>query len=71
MFVRYAPGHNPHMSLVANGADLEHARVWVVYDRRGDNARLCRMAPDRVPYLYDEASRRLLPLPRDCGAPSL
>lgn len=73
VFVRYAPSHDPHQSLVTNGPDIAHARVWVVHDRGDENTQLCRLAPDRAPYLYDEATRRMLPLPRDCRmrAPSL
>lgn len=71
VFVRYAPDHDAHRSLIVNGPDLAHSPVWVVYDRGADNARLCLAAPDRAPYLYDEGSRRLVAMPRDCAAPSL
>jgi hypothetical protein len=54
VFVRYGPGHNPNMSVVRNDADAATARLWVVYDRGADDARLMRLAPDRVPYLFDE-----------------
>ena len=33
VFIRYAPNHSPHMSLVTNEPDLNAARVWTVYDR--------------------------------------
>ena len=56
VFVRYAPSHNPHRSVIANDADLVNARVWLVYDRGADNERLLRTAPNRVPYVFDEAS---------------
>ena len=55
VFMRYAPWHNIHKSLIANEPDLETAHAWLVYDRGADNMRLRRLAPDRVAYLYDEA----------------
>ncbi|HVG45117.1 MAG TPA: hypothetical protein VM890_10320, partial [Longimicrobium sp.] len=64
VFVRYAPDHTVHWSLVRNEPDPAAARVWRVYDRGADNPRLLRAAPDRVPYLYDEASERLVRLRR-------
>jgi hypothetical protein len=45
-----------------NEPDLAGARIWVVHDRGPDNARLLALAPDRVPYLYDEQSEKLVPL---------
>jgi hypothetical protein len=60
VFVRYAPSHNPHRSVIANDADLANARVWLVYDRGADNERLLRVAPRRVPYLFDEASGTIM-----------
>lgn len=56
VFVRYGPDHLIHLGLIRNEPDAARARVWTVYDRGADNARLMRLAPDRVPYLYDEAS---------------
>jgi hypothetical protein len=56
IFVRYGPRHNVHSALIQNPPDYEHARVWIAYDRGDDNARLLALAPDRVPYLFDEAS---------------
>jgi hypothetical protein len=64
VFIRYAPGHSPHLSLIDNGPDLQRVQIWKVYDRGPDNARLMQRFPDRVPYLYDEpagAVRRLTP----------
>jgi hypothetical protein len=55
VFVRYAPWHNIHKSLIANEPDLRDAHAWLVYDRGADNMRLRRLAPDRVAYIYDEA----------------
>jgi hypothetical protein len=54
VFVRYSPGHNPNMSLVHNLPDPSRAPLWVVYDRGAENARLLRLARDRVGYLFDE-----------------
>lgn len=62
VFVRYAPDHNVHRSLIANEGDLAHARVWTVNDRGGDNAQLQALAPDRHAWLYDEATRQFTPL---------
>ena len=62
LFVRYARGHNPHQSLIFNEADLDDARVWWVYDRGADNARLMQSAPGRTPYLLDEARGWIGPL---------
>jgi hypothetical protein len=60
VYVRYAPWHNVHTSVIANEPDLAQARVWLVYDRGSDNLRLHRAAPDRVTYLYDEEHAALL-----------
>jgi len=62
VFVRYSPNHAAHFSLVRNVPDPSAARVWVVYDRGEDDSRLLRLAPDRVPYLYDDARLTIVPL---------
>jgi hypothetical protein len=59
LFVRYGPDHDPNFSLVANTADPADARVWIVHDRGADDARLLALAPDRVPYYFDEAGFKL------------
>lgn len=64
VFVRYAPWHNVHTSLIANDPDLADARLWVVYDRGPENAKLAALAPDRAVYLYDENTRALMPIRR-------
>lgn len=69
VFVRYAPNHNPHSSLIHNAPFLADAPRWVVYDRGADDARLLRLAPDRVAYLYDEASGAIWRLPSAPGRP--
>jgi hypothetical protein len=62
VFIRYAPGHSPHMSLVTNSPDHAKAPVWTVYDRGADNIRLIRLDPHRTPYLFDDEHRALVPL---------
>lgn len=59
VFVRYSPNHGFDWNVVANEPDLEEARVWVVWDRGPDNARLSALAPDRTPYLFEESSFEL------------
>ena len=56
VFVRYGPDHDPHRSLVTNEPDLQAAKAWLVHDLGDRNARLLALAPERKPYLYDEAS---------------
>ncbi len=65
VFVRYAPDHNPHRELISNEPDLESAPAWIVYDRGPRNRELLRLAPERVPYLYDDSRHLLLPLPSE------
>jgi hypothetical protein len=62
VFVRYDPQHNDGLSLVRNGPDAARERVWVVYDRGADNARLMALAPTRKPYVFDEATWSMRPL---------
>jgi hypothetical protein len=62
VFVRYAPAHNDNLSLVRNSSGHEDARFWIVHDRGADNARLMVSAPNRRPYIFDEASWSLRPL---------
>ena len=64
VFVRYGPDHNDGLSLVRNVAARDDARVWRVYDRGAANARLLELAPQRVPYLFDETSWTLRRLQR-------
>ncbi len=70
VFIRYAPNHSPHESLVTNSPDLNAARVWTVYDRGADNIRLIRFAPARTPYLFDDEHRVLVQLD-STGAPRM
>lgn len=64
VFVRYSPNHNPETSLISNEPDLETARVWIVYDRGSENAKLQALAPERDCYLYDEQRGALIGLAR-------
>ena len=64
VFVRYAPSHLTYRSLIENEESLADERVWLAYDRGADNARLRRIAPERIPYLYDEGRELLLRLDR-------
>ncbi|MEP7064588.1 MAG: glycosyltransferase family 39 protein [Gemmatimonadota bacterium] len=68
VFVRYAPNHSPHMSLVTNEPDLATARVWTVYDLGAHNTALIRLDRSRTPYLFDDAHRVLVQLD-STGAP--
>ena len=69
VFVRYAPTADVHLSLTNNEPDPASARVWAVHDLGDENLRLLKIAPDRVPYLYEELpGRRVLrPLPMPDG----
>lgn len=70
VFIRYAPNHSPHMSLVTNEPDLKTARVWTVYDRGAYNVRLMRLDPKRTPFLFDDEHRVLVQLD-STGAPRM
>jgi hypothetical protein len=54
VFVRYSDKHPDGLSFVRNVPELETAHVWTVYDRGADDARLLALAPERVPYVFDE-----------------
>lgn len=70
VFVRYAATHDPHVSFVRNSADPERERVWVAYDRGpADNVRLLAHVPDRVPYLFDEATGTMRPYAESYATP--
>ncbi|MEO8910198.1 MAG: hypothetical protein ABI408_08225 [Gemmatimonadaceae bacterium] len=59
IFIRYAPWHSVHTSLIANHADLPGARTWFVYDRGPENASLAALSRGRTPYLFDERAGTL------------
>ena len=65
VFVRYSKAHNDGLSLVRNVPDLADESIWVAYDRGAENTKLMSIAPDRVPYLFDEAGWTLHRLNRD------
>jgi hypothetical protein len=65
VFIRYAPDHSPHLSLIDNGPDLDEVRIWTVYDRGEENLRLVELFPERHPYLYDEAAGKLSSIKSD------
>jgi len=65
VFVRYSRGHNDGLSLVRNVPDLNGEAIWVAYDRGAENTKLMAIAPNRVPYLFDEAGWVLHRLNRD------
>jgi hypothetical protein len=60
VFVRYSPDHNPHHGLIRNEPDLNRARIWIVQDKGKENGKLLSAAPDRIAYLFDEVSGRIL-----------
>jgi len=70
VFVRYAPNHSAHESLIHNQPNLNEARVWTVYDRGPDNVRLMRLDRTRIPYLFDDEHRVLVQLD-STGAPRM
>jgi hypothetical protein len=72
VFVGKGKSQTLAQSLVVNEPDLDRARVWVVHDLGPKNFRLLALAPDRVPYFYDEQRGKLVQLMsthRDLGAP--
>lgn len=62
IFIRYAPDHQSNYSLVANEPLLDGAPTWLVHDRGSENPRLLAIAPGRIGFLYDEATRTLSPV---------
>jgi hypothetical protein len=64
VFVRYAPAHNDGLALVRNVPDVDRAHVLTAYDRGVENSKLLAAVPQRVPYLFDEATWTLRPLAR-------
>jgi hypothetical protein len=69
VFVRYGPHHNDGLSLIHNPVNLDAAPVWTVYDRGDENRLLLRLAPDRTPYLFDEATGALSRIQRTAEGP--
>jgi hypothetical protein len=54
-------------TLVTNGADLAHARTWLVHDLGSENMRIHKLAPDRTGYLIDVKAKTLMQLAADTG----
>jgi hypothetical protein len=65
VFVRYSRAHNDGLSLVRNVPHMAGALYWIAYDRGAENTTLMSVAPDRIPYLFDEAGWRMHRLNRD------
>lgn len=59
VFVRYPPGEGCGNLLIENSPPVARARQWIVYDRGPENERLLRVAPGRVPYVFDTRSFQL------------
>ena len=64
VFVRYGREHDPNTSLVGYAPDPANARAWIVYDRGDTNGTILDAAPDRAPYLFDEARDTLIAIHR-------
>lgn len=64
VFVRYGPKHSPHRSLTVNRADWQHAPAWIVYEMGELSERLVKLAPERHPYIYDQANMRFVDMGR-------
>ncbi|MBL8958543.1 MAG: hypothetical protein JNJ98_01735 [Gemmatimonadetes bacterium] len=64
VFVRYAPTHSFHQSLVRNSPFLRDARVWIAHDRGPLNRELILADTSRWPYLYEEIATPTEPLRR-------
>ncbi len=67
VFVRYARLHDFNKSLITNVPDLEKANAWTVYDRGAENVDLLAKAGERIPYIFDEQSGRLLAMDLETG----
>ena len=59
VFVRCAPGADPHEALVQNGPGLADSRIWLVHDLGERNRELQSASLGRDFYLYDETHGRL------------
>lgn len=56
VFVRYSALDTSQLSFISNDASVDATKAWIVHDRDADDIRLIRVAPTRIPYLYDEAT---------------
>jgi hypothetical protein len=59
VFVRYAADSACGQTLIENHPPLATARAWIVYDRGEEDAQLLRVAPGRVPFVFDASSWQL------------
>ena len=64
VFLRLFLRTDPNFNLVSNDSFLDRQRVWPLHDLGPRNVKLMRAAPDRTPYLFDEATGRLIRLDR-------
>lgn len=62
VFVRYASGEGCQQNLIQNYPPLATAPAWIVNDRGRENLRLLRLAPERIPYLFDASRKTMEPL---------
>jgi Dolichyl-phosphate-mannose-protein mannosyltransferase len=60
VFVRYSRCSDAFTSFVENDPDLKKERIWIVRDLGETNDRLRTIAPDRIAYLYLDASQTLV-----------
>ena len=60
VFVRPGPHHDPNLSLISAPVNGSSDRLWVVRSTGDESRRLCEIARDRAPYVYDEESGSLL-----------
>ncbi len=61
VFVHFGPGEGCGQNLIENAPPLATARTWIVHDRGSSDADLIRLAPDRVPFLFDTKSWQMRP----------
>ncbi len=62
VFVRYRPGHNPNISLIASQPDVATAPIWIVRDLgTAENQRLLEKAGARQPWVFHECTGGLTP----------
>jgi hypothetical protein len=58
VFVHQPPPYRHDASLIVNSPDYRTARLWLVYDRGADNARLLQLT-DRAAYRFDTVTMTL------------
>jgi len=65
VFVHFAPGEGCGGNMIENSPPLATARAWIVYDRGKSDDQLVRLAPDRLPYLFDTKTWQMRPYRSD------